>query len=429
MFDYEKEIVDNILQHKRVWIKKATGLGVTECILRLILWLILSRTIWNSTTNSYVCIVTGPRIDLAEDLIRRVKIILDNAEIQAKDTGSKTQMILENTIIEAFPSHHVDAMRGLDNVSFIFLDEADFFPPSQQEDARSASERYIGKSDAMIAMVSTPQAPGGLFDKIEQEQKSLYHKMFLDYRRGLGKIYSEADIIQAKASPSFEREYNLKYIGIIGNVFSHASIDACLIPSIEPTTTTSTTFKVNPMAAKSIGIDPGFGSSSFAFVVTQYVNHKIQIIRAEQYDAPLLNEMIERFWQIKNECNYVSNIYVDGANPEVWKALKLELGETIDEKRIQQTMKECKDLHIDLENRMTVIPVSFAQHGAEMLAHAQRLLDGGHLNISSSLDKLMIALRTAVAEDYRLDKEKTSYHDILDAFRLALHFYKSDKKY
>jgi hypothetical protein len=49
-------------------------------------------------------------------------------------------------------------MRGLPNVSFILLDEADFFPPSQQQDARDVSERYIAKSNPYIVMVSTPKA-------------------------------------------------------------------------------------------------------------------------------------------------------------------------------------------------------------------------------------------------------------------------------
>jgi hypothetical protein len=31
------------------------------------------------------------------------------------------------------------------------------------------SERYIAKSNPFIVMVSTPNAPGGLFQKIEQE--------------------------------------------------------------------------------------------------------------------------------------------------------------------------------------------------------------------------------------------------------------------
>ena len=32
-----------------------------------------------------------------------------------------------------------------------------------------SAERYIAKSDPYIVMVSTPNAPNGLFDKIERE--------------------------------------------------------------------------------------------------------------------------------------------------------------------------------------------------------------------------------------------------------------------
>ena len=59
-------------------------------------------------------------------------------------------------------------MRGLQNVSFILLDESDFFPPGQQQDARDVSERYIGKSDPYIVFVSTLNAPDGLFERIEK---------------------------------------------------------------------------------------------------------------------------------------------------------------------------------------------------------------------------------------------------------------------
>jgi hypothetical protein len=41
-------------------------------------------------------------------------------------------------------------------------------------------------------------------------------KIFLDYTYGIGKIYTAEEIKKAKQSPSFEREYNLKYLGRIG---------------------------------------------------------------------------------------------------------------------------------------------------------------------------------------------------------------------
>ncbi len=59
----------------------------------------------------------------------------------------ETVLELNGVHIEAYPSHHLDSMRGLPNVSFILLDEADFFPPGQQHDARDVSEKsqLIGK--------------------------------------------------------------------------------------------------------------------------------------------------------------------------------------------------------------------------------------------------------------------------------------------
>jgi hypothetical protein len=93
---------------------------------------------------------------------------------------------LNGVHIEAYPSHHLDAMRGLSDVSFVLLDEADFFPPGQQQDARDVSERYIAKSNPWIVMVSTPNAPDGLFDRIEKEPEGtcLYKRLLLDYTYG-----------------------------------------------------------------------------------------------------------------------------------------------------------------------------------------------------------------------------------------------------
>ena len=48
----------------------------------------------------------------------------------------------------------------------------------------------------------------------------------------------------------------------------------------------------------------------------------------------------------------------------------------------------------------------------------------GYIAINSAFDKLITSLRTAVAEENTLDKESTSYPDILDAYRLALKDYK-----
>lgn len=78
--------------------------------------------------------------------------------------------------------------------------------------------------------MSTPNAPEGLFERIEKEPEAscLYRRLYLDYTYGVGKIYTEAEIAQARRSPSFEREYNLKYLGLIGNVFHTKDIEAAI---------------------------------------------------------------------------------------------------------------------------------------------------------------------------------------------------------
>ncbi|HET7148463.1 MAG TPA: DEAD/DEAH box helicase family protein [Candidatus Nitrosopolaris sp.] len=272
LFDYEKIIFDVLQSHSHVWIKKATGLGITEFMLRFMAWLCLKD---NMLSASEMCIVTGPRIDLAIGLIDRMKrlfydrghVVFDNKETVIELNGVK---------IEAFPSHHLDAMRGLQNVSFILLDESDFFPPGQQQDARDVSERYIGKSNPYIVFVSTPNAPDGLFERIETEPEDtcLYKRLFLDYTYGIDKIYSPEEIEKSRVSPSFEREYNLKYLGRIGNVFHTNDIEAAIgkgnkyNPDPDPCTDSPEypNYFYSSTIMKVIGIDAACGSIAFECV-------------------------------------------------------------------------------------------------------------------------------------------------------------------
>ena len=71
---------------------------------------------------------------------------------------------------------------------------------------------------------------------------------------------------------------------------------------------------------------------------------------------------------------------------------------------------------------MFVIPTNFAKYHKEMLAHSKEVLElaGGVIAINEGHNKLITALRTAVEQDGKLDKEATSYDDLFDAFRLSL---------
>jgi hypothetical protein len=211
---YQKILYDSLQNHEHIWILKSRGIGVTEFLLRYIAWYCLG----NKFPNSRVCIVTGPRIDLAEDLIARFKGLFGTHV--PNDRTSSTVALLNGVKVEAFPSHHVDTMRGLTDVKWMLSDESDMYPPFQQKEVRAVMEGYIGKpnSDPHIVLVSTPKAPSGLMQQIELEEDSLYHKLRFNYHyrlQGPYPIYSEEQIANARLSPEFGREFELQYLGLV----------------------------------------------------------------------------------------------------------------------------------------------------------------------------------------------------------------------
>src|SRR5918911_4353357 len=152
-------------------------------------WLCLRN---NDYQNSQMCIVTGPNIDIAIKLIKRMKGLFE-PKLHVTFDSKETVLELNDCTIEAYTSNHIDAYRALDNPKFILID-GDFFRKGEQEDVRHVSERYIAKSDPYIVMVSTPNAPEGLFERIEKESEDtcLYKCIFLYYTDGIGigKIYT-----------------------------------------------------------------------------------------------------------------------------------------------------------------------------------------------------------------------------------------------
>jgi hypothetical protein len=422
LFDYEQLLYDTLQKHHHVWIKKATGLGITEFMLRYIAWLCLRD---RALEGSQMCIVTGPRIDLAITLIDRMKGLFRDGRSYFKFDTKETVIELKGVHIEAYPSHHLDSMRGLPNVSFILLDEADFFPPGQQQDARDVSERYIAKSNPWIVMVSTPNAPDGLFEKIEREPEDtcLYKRLFLDYTYGLDKIYTREEIVKAKASPSFEREYNLRYLGKIGNVFHTLDIEAAI--STQQEGQQMMDWSTSTMLGRSMGIDVAWGDTSkFAIVITQYRNNKVDVFYAESFEKPQMNQIINHILQLKQR-HHVTKLYVDGANPEVIRELKARIGEYHD---YYGWLTEEQIWSLRSSDSWQIIPVNFQKRHREMLQWAYTLMSKRMIKIHPSLQKLIVSLRTAIVnEEWKLDKQQTSHNDILDSFRLALCNYEPPK--
>ena len=403
--------VDGSFKDRHLWCLKSTGLGVSEFFLRLMAWLCTST---DDYKNSQMCIVTGPNINLATKLIKRLKAIFSN-KLGIYFTNKETVLELNGCMIEAYPSNNIDSFRSLTNPKFIFLDEGDMFRKGEQEQVRDVSERYIGKSDPYIVMVSTPAGPGSLFYQIEAEPEEtcLYRRLKLDYTYGLNKIYTEEEIERAKHSPSFDREYRCQFSGFIGNVFSETQV----LKAIE----LGEQFKhlaINPYAIHSIGVDIGFGSSNTAVVATEFLPEqaKIRVIYSQEWEhgdpQAIVNLIFNLYLQYGSNNTF---IWVDGSNRAFCNLLRVAFSESLNwEKSITKPSP----------NNSKIIPVNFSTEHKQMLSHLAMIVSKEYLCIPKEYDKLTIALRTAYANELSLDKERTSYSDSLDSLRLACKMYK-----
>jgi hypothetical protein len=145
----------------------------------------------------------------------------------------------------------------------------------------------------------------------------------------LGKIYTVEEIEKAKQSPSFDREYDLKHLGKIGNVLHTKDIEAAIEKGM---LYDSEITPANPFAADfgiSMGIDPGYGSSSFGIVITQLVDAQLQVLYADEFQRPDFNDMLNVIMDLMNK-HQVQKIFIDAANPSFIKALKLQIGDKED---------------------------------------------------------------------------------------------------
>jgi len=207
----------------------------------------------------------------------------------------------------------------------------------------------------------------------------------------------------------------LKFLGHQGNVFSPAIIDKAIAVEYE-------TEQINRFSVKSMGIDPGFGSSKFACVITQLIDeHTVQVLYANQWERVDFNEILDELWRLI--CKFdPSKIWVDGANPSVITSLKIQVG---DEPDYLAAIERYERAKVDYESVFRVIPVNFNQLNRQMLSHVKMLLESNMLQIHPArFQDLILSLRGAVEKgEFRLDKEKSVKSDLLDALRLSTHHY------
>lgn len=398
IYDYELEVFDALFLHRKISIMKATGMGITELILRIMAWLPLHDP--ELYRASQFVITTGPNIELAKKAISRIYNLFQHTHY--KPVTTETTININGCIIESFPSHHLDAARGLERCRFFFADEYDYFPPSQQEIVRTVAERYEAKSHPFIVLNSTPGLPGGLLDKLYRETNPPYYRLTLLYERGLNKIYTPYEISVAKQHPNFEREYNGKFGVGMGNIWPYQLVDAIM---------EDYPLGLTEWGDKVLAVDPGFGnsenSSQYAIVGAEringvtYIKHALQFERAST--SAMLDKTVDIFRLGYNRCLF------DSSQPGLIRDLTTGQGG---------------------RPAIPVLPINFREHLGNMTVEAVEAVAQKKVRMHSKAHQdLAYQLKAATYNDRgHPDKRKMAF-DLGDGFLMVMHGMKNANSY
>jgi hypothetical protein len=162
---------------------------------------------------------------------------------------------------------------------------------------------------------------------------------------------------------------------------------------------------------KSVGLDPGFSSSGTGIVVLEHIKDedKIRVIESHLIEKGDPNQIVNLCWDVWKRFNYMNTLFfIDGSNRAMVNLLKIRWDEPLTWETSQTFGPNTK-----------IRPVNFSTEHKNMLSNLHAVISKNYLAIDKRYDKLLTSLRTAYANELSLDKQQTSYDDLLDGLRLS----------
>ena len=176
----------------------------------------------------------------------------------------------------------------------------------------------------------------------------------------------------------------------------------------------------------SIGIDPAYNSSSFAWVITKQIGDLIYVVKEVELQGPTHEEAIETTKHLMYEDypSYYPKLYIDASGVSFIRTLKKEIMEKTDYHNLNQD-----DLirQIQQPTSMIACPIAFQKYGDRMNYHLKRLFELGMIRVSPEITPYtFISLQTASYDENknRFNKKDTAKNDCFDALRLNTINYK-----
>jgi len=403
LYPFQQTLVQDIQDHKRIALLKARNLGATQIALAYGLYL----TLCEQLEGNYM-FLTGVGYTLSRTLARRAKAMLATRGITFNDNS--TTMTFPHCRWSFYGSDSKTYL-GQESVTYLVGDEISSFDP--YSDWKASIDTFAIKNrGATIFLITTPSSKiGSQAHRVftETDDKSLYHRVYLNYKNALGTMLQEDQMeLLKRTSQSFPMMYDLKW--------GYSFEGSCFSPESIKNAVTKPTYTHNPLADKILGIDLGYGSSATAYTVLQISDGLIQILHSSEMVRPDFNDTISKALSLIREYN-PHHVYVDGSSPSFIRALKGELPR--EEVDYEVAIERYNKMQVPFENNMKVIPVPFSTKHKDMLAFCKLALDKQLIAIDESINpKLVQELKIVTEKDGRVSKEKDKL-DIFDSFRLA----------
>ena len=368
-------------------------------------------------------------------------------------------------------------MRGLPNVSFVFVDEGDYFPEREQLNVLTIPTRYVGKSQTWIAMVSTPKQIGGLFHTIENDLKTPFKKFIFSYEWGMKKygsnLFTPMMIAEAKKHKfqDFQREYCNQYQGFNGNLYTveflyklqQKSKGYEIIPKnigygtmvqfesdleIEQNQDYDKVEDFNnvlmnlqiferfalrnpyPKYYRLLGLDTGFGSSKTGIVIGQInlENNKLEIIYENQFSNVSPKELKE-FVTYLIKVLKIRKVGIDRSDLGLVIDLKNEIELPAYKHLDFRTFKPEEMKQYIYDSDMLINPITFSNDTKrEMLYRQVKLFDDDFIRIHDQINLIHANLASInVTGSMIYDKKTLPSDDIWDAFQCIIELVKIEQ--
>lgn len=445
--EYQWEVWNSLFDHHYTIVIKSQKIGLTTVALWADFQLALLPRSHPRSCRGQEILIIAQTLDMARRHLQTLREMIVRSQYKDMLITKPTEVLFRDQVTKVGiiyiknPDDHTSPTRiiGLGpregsiwsfkqvkhiHVSDIVASDLDY------SQALNAALTRLANTDGTMLIETPPRGPQGrvyeIWQKAIEKMDDSTEAAFWPIKIPVDKAVKAGIITQAyldnmrvQMGAQYNSFFNAEFIAIGGNAFRMEDVDRAV--HLGRTVNLDTAW--NSFKKKSMGIDPGHGSSAFGIVITQ-VNGptRIEVIYARQFADKGISEMIDFAYRLALRYN-VNKIFMDANNPgHIMDMIARFPGQRRDYKN---QINEIRGQKQNPYQHMKVNPVNFGNDGGRsMMALTESLLEGGFLAIPDLFSDLIVQLRSAQLEfNGDLDKEQKNSFDTLDALRLALQYY------